>query len=32
MKNVIEINGHRAVVAFDPDIGLLRGEFVGLNG
>lgn len=32
MKNVIEIDGHKAVVAFDPEIRLLRGEFVGLNG
>jgi predicted HicB family RNase H-like nuclease len=32
MKNVIEIDGHKAVVAFDPDIRMLRGEFLGLNG
>jgi predicted HicB family RNase H-like nuclease len=32
MKNTIEINGHKAVVAFDPEINLLRGEFTGLNG
>lgn len=32
MKNVIEIDGHRAVLAFDPDIGMIRGEFLGLNG
>lgn len=30
--NIMEIDGEKAVVAFDPDIGLLRGEFVGLNG
>ena len=32
MKNVIEIDGHKAVVAFDPEIRMLRGEFLGLNG
>jgi predicted HicB family RNase H-like nuclease len=32
MKNVIEIDGHKAVIALDPEIGMLRGEFVGLNG
>lgn len=32
MKNVMTINGYQAVVAFDPDISMLRGEFVGLNG
>jgi predicted HicB family RNase H-like nuclease len=26
------INGHDAVVQYDPDTGMLRGEFVGLNG
>jgi predicted HicB family RNase H-like nuclease len=32
MRNVIEIEGHKAVVAFDPEIALFRGEFIGLNG
>lgn len=32
MMNVIEIEGERAVVAFDPDIQMFRGEFVGLRG
>lgn len=32
MKNVIEIEGHKAVVSFDPEIGMFRGEFLGLNG
>ena len=32
MNNVIEINGEKAVIAFDPEIQMLRGEFVGLNG
>ncbi|GLR55118.1 type II toxin-antitoxin system HicB family antitoxin [Shinella yambaruensis] len=32
MKNVIEIAGEKAVVTFDPEIQMLRGEFLGLNG
>lgn len=32
MMNMLEINGYRAVVQYDPDIDRLRGEFVGLNG
>ena len=32
MKNVIEIDGNKAVISFDPEIGLFRGEFLGLNG
>ncbi|MEN3976251.1 type II toxin-antitoxin system HicB family antitoxin [Emcibacter sp. SYSU 3D8] len=32
MNNVIEIYGEKAVITFDPDIQMLRGEFVGLNG
>ncbi|MCO6180981.1 type II toxin-antitoxin system HicB family antitoxin [Ciceribacter sp. RN22] len=32
MNNVIEINSEKAVIAFDPEIKMLRGEFVGLNG
>ena len=32
MINVIEIDGEKAVITFDPDIQMLRGEFVGLNG
>ncbi len=32
MKNVIAIEGHKAVVAFDPDIRPFRGEFLGLAG
>lgn len=32
MKNVIEIEGHKAVLSFDPDIGMIRGEFLGLSG
>ena len=32
MRNTMEIDGYRAVVQFDPDIDMFRGEFVGLNG
>ena len=31
-SNVMTIGEHRAVVQFDPEIGLFRGEFIGLNG
>ena len=30
--NILEINGYRAVVQYDPDIDMFRGEFLGLNG
>lgn len=26
------INGYRAVIQYDPDIEMFRGEFTGLNG
>jgi len=32
MKNIIEIEGYKAVITFDPDLEMFRGEFVGLNG
>ena len=32
MKNVMDIDGHRAVLTFDPEIGMIRGEFLGLAG
>jgi len=28
----MEIDGHKAVISFDPDIGMFRGEFLGLSG
>ena len=31
-RNTTEIEGYRAVIEFDPDIEMFRGEFVGLNG
>ena len=30
--NKLNINGINAVISFDADINLFRGEFVGLNG
>ncbi|HWU63497.1 MAG TPA: type II toxin-antitoxin system HicB family antitoxin [Ensifer sp.] len=32
MNNVLEIDGYKAIVTFDPEIDLLRGEFINLNG
>lgn len=32
MKNTMTINGYRAVIQYDPEIDLFRGEFVGLSG
>lgn len=32
MNNVLVIAGEKAVVSFDPEIEMLRGEFIGLNG
>ena len=32
MRNTMEIEGYRAVIQFDADVDMFRGEFVGLNG
>ena len=32
MRSTMEIEGYRAVIQFDPDTEMFRGEFVGLNG
>ncbi|GLS29490.1 Predicted nuclease of the RNAse H fold, HicB family [Mesorhizobium albiziae] len=32
MKNVIDVEGHKAVLTFDPELGMIRGEFLGLAG
>lgn len=32
MKNVMEIDGYKALIAFDPDTSQFRGEYVNLNG
>ena len=28
----MEIEGYKAVIQFDPEIDMFRGEFIGLNG
>lgn len=32
MINILEIDGHKAVITFDPEIEMFRGEFIGLSG
>ena len=32
MKNIINIDGYNAHIAYDPDIEMFRGEFLDLNG
>jgi len=32
MINVMEIDGYKALIQFDPEIEMFRGEFVELNG
>lgn len=32
MMNIMDINGYKANIAYDPEIEMFRGEFVGLNG
>ncbi len=32
MMNVIEIKGVKALIQYDPDIDMFRGEFMGLSG
>ncbi|MBO0904410.1 type II toxin-antitoxin system HicB family antitoxin [Jiella sonneratiae] len=32
MGDAIKIDGHEARVAFDPEIGMFRGEFLNLRG
>ncbi len=32
MINIMEINGYRAIIQYDPDIDMFRGEFIDLNG
>lgn len=32
VKNIMEINGYRAIIQFDPEIEMFRGEFVGVQG
>ena len=30
--NTMDINGYHAVISFDPEINMFRGEFIGING
>ena len=32
MNNIMDIDGQRAIIGFDPDLNQFRGEFIGLNG
>jgi predicted HicB family RNase H-like nuclease len=32
MNNILDIEGFKASISYDPDIEMLRGEFIGLNG
>lgn len=32
MLNVMEISGQKAVIQYDPDIEMFRGDFLGLAG
>lgn len=32
MTNTISVDGYRAVIQYDPDLKMFRGEFLGLNG
>lgn len=32
MNNIMQINGHKAIISYDPDLNQFRGEFTGLNG
>jgi predicted HicB family RNase H-like nuclease len=32
MLNIMEINGYRAVITYDPKVEMFRGDFMGLKG
>ena len=32
MHNIMTIDGQKAVISYDPDIEMFRGEFLGLTG
>lgn len=32
MRNTMKFGKYSAVISYDPDIAMFRGEFVGLNG
>lgn len=31
MRNIMEINGYKANISYDPETEMFRGEFIGLN-
>ena len=32
MMNTMEFNGYKAIIQYDPEIEMFRGEFIGING
>ncbi len=32
MNNILNIDGYKAVVSYDPETEMFRGEFIDLNG
>lgn len=32
MMNTMTIDNHKAIISYDSELGLFRGEFIGLNG
>ena len=32
MRSAIDVGGYRAIVQYDPEVDMFRGEFIGLNG
>jgi len=32
MMNLMEIDGYRAIIKYDPEIEMFRGEFINLSG
>lgn len=32
MNNIMTIDNYKAVISYDPEIEMFRGEFIGLNG
>lgn len=32
MNSIMTIGGHKALIRYDPETELFRGEFIGLNG
>lgn len=32
MMSILEVNGHKAKITYDPEIEMLRGEILGLSG